>query len=88
MSQTKPCCTPQSREITNATPFTHLQTLDTTPDHPLIAADNHHVVRNTPPYRLIVNEQVRPCFFSSDIEEPSKVVTISLQFCADHRELW
>lgn len=60
------------------TTFTHLQTLDATPDHPLIDAYNHYVARKNPTYRLIVNQQVRPCWFSGDIGEPGKVVTISL----------
>ncbi len=50
----------------------------THPIHPLIDADNHHMARNDPAYRLIATEQVRPCFFSGDIEEPGKVLPISL----------
>ena len=58
--------------------FTRIQTLDATPDQSLVTAYNHHVARNNPKYQLIVNDQVRPCFFSGDIEQPGKVVTISL----------
>ena len=52
------------------TTFTPLQILDATPDRPLIDAYNRHMARNHPAFRLIVNKQVRPCFFSGDIEEP------------------
>jgi hypothetical protein len=36
------------------------------------------VARKNQKYRLIGNEQVRPCFFSGTIDQPDKVVTISL----------
>lgn len=58
--------------------FKKLQALDETPNHTLIDAYNQHVARQNFNYRLIVNTQVRPCFFSGDLETPGKVVTISL----------
>lgn len=58
--------------------FEKLQAFDKTPNQPLIDAYNQHFAQQNARYRLIVNTQVRPCFFSGDIETPGKVVTISL----------
>lgn len=48
--------------------FEKLQAVDAALNYALINAYNHHVARQNPKYRLIVNAQVRPCFFSGDIE--------------------
>lgn len=63
----------------NISVFNKLKELDATPDLALIEEYNQHFKkRRNPNYRLIVREQVRPCFFSGDIEAPGKVVTVSL----------
>jgi len=58
--------------------FEKLQALDAAPDQVLISAYNQHFTRQNPKYQLLASKQVRPCFFSGDIETPGKVVTISL----------
>lgn len=58
--------------------YEHLQALDAAPHWSLIDAFNAHFATKNPKYQLIVNERVRPCFFSGDLETPGKIVTVSL----------
>ncbi len=60
--------------------FERLRTLDAAPNQTLIDSYNSHFIRKAKNenLKLIVNENVRPCFFSGDIETKGKVVTISL----------
>lgn len=61
-----------------STIFAHLQALDAAPHWSLIDAFNAYFGAQNPKYQLIVNERVRPCFFSGDLETPGKIVTVSL----------
>jgi len=58
--------------------FHRLKELDSNPNWQLIDDYNRQFGTKQPKYRLIVNEQIRPCFFSGDVESTGKVVTISL----------
>lgn len=58
--------------------FEQLRTLDEMPNQMLIDSFNYQFARKNDNYRLIVNENVRPCFFSGDIETKGKIVTGSL----------
>ncbi|MFN8488106.1 MAG: hypothetical protein U0350_10970 [Caldilineaceae bacterium] len=59
--------------------FERLRELDSAPNQILIDAFNRRFATKNPKYRLISNEQVRPCFFTGDIESPGRIVSVSLQ---------
>lgn len=61
-----------------STTFDLLQTLDATPNWSLINTFNAYFAIKNPKYKLIVNDRVRPCFFSGDLEVPGKIITVSL----------
>lgn len=55
----------------------YLQEVDANPNHFLIEAFNKYIAKDDN-QKLIIKENVRPCFFSGNLEKPGKVVTISL----------
>lgn len=56
----------------------YLQKLDAEPNRALIDAYNQQFAKKNSKYELLVEDNIRPCFFSGNIEEPGKVITISL----------
>ena len=58
--------------------FERLERLDAEPNWRLINKYNQHFASNQLKYQLIANNQVRPCFFTGDVESGGKVVSISL----------
>ncbi|CAN5294783.1 hypothetical protein BH20ACI1_BH20ACI1_04950 [soil metagenome] len=58
--------------------FERLRILDAIPNQTLIDSFNHRFAHKNDKHELIVNEKIRPCFFSGDVETKGKIVTVSL----------
>jgi hypothetical protein len=56
----------------------YLKYIDENPNHEFINEFNRRFGDNDSKFKLILEENVRPCFFSGNLHEESRIITISL----------